>query len=185
MSQPPYGWREGQDWSGPDYQNRLKVSKESMETFLERYTDADRHGRVMLTPLGYTCVRRLFGEDFRISRRGPNDYNIHQTHNGETHIFTLQLFSDDGSFEPKFFGEDMVKCLETEETMDVAMEVGEAKGLDPYMMEKHMGEFLGGPSYKPYRQREGGKKTRRGRKRRSTRRKHTLIKRRNVRMHRL
>ena len=70
----------------------------------------------------------------------------------------------------------MLKCLETEETMDAAMEVGQAKGLDPYMTEKEIGRFIGGPDYKPYRQREGGRSTRR--------RKHTLIKRRRVRVNR-
>jgi hypothetical protein len=62
----------------------------------------------------------------------------------------------------------------------------EEKGVDAYMLEKKMGEFLRGPKYKPYRQQNAGRaKTRRNRKRRSTRRKHTLVKRRNVRMHRL
>lgn len=189
----PYGWREGQEWSNSAWGDHLDVSKEVMSNFLEKYNDG-RYERVRPTELGYRCIIRIFGfaeeddERFQISRRGPNDYNIHQTHNGQTRIFTLNLTSDlvgpgvntigSGWFSPAFFGRDMMKCLETEETMDVAMEVGEAKGLDPYMMEKKMGEFLGGPGYKPHRQREGG------RKRRSTRRKKTLVKRRKVRVNR-
>lgn len=175
------------------WEDKVDVSKEVMSKFLEKYKDGP-YEQVRPTDLGYRCIRRIFGfkeeddERFQISRHGPNDYNIHQTHNGQTRLFTLYLSSDNvgpgvntvgtGFFRPAFFGRDMLKCLETEEMMDVAMEVGEAKGLDPYMTEKKMGEFLGGPGYKPYRQRSG-------RKRRSTRRrKHTLVKRRRVRVNR-
>ena len=106
----PYGWREGQEWKTMNtWEDMVDVSKEVMSKFLEKYKDYQQHERVIPTDLGYTCIQRIFGfidnddDRFRISRRGPNDYNIHQTHNGQTRLFTLYLSDDSGFFKPAFF----------------------------------------------------------------------------------
>jgi hypothetical protein len=68
----------------------------------------------------------------------------------------------------------MLQCVKSEAEIETAMEVGHEKGMDPHMWKFQMQKFLGGKR----------KKTVRGKKRRSTRRKHTLVKRRNVRVNR-
>jgi hypothetical protein len=175
----PYGWRRNQSWESgylQNWDNSLKVSKGIMEKFLEKFSDEDGE-KVRLTDLGLTCARLIFGANkdkpLLMSNRGPNDYSIHQTHNGKTRLFTLQLFSDSGMFEPRFFGEDMLKCAEGEKDMQNARALGDIQGLDPLMVKSVFGKFL------QYQTPTGGRK-----KRRSTRRKHTLVKRRNVRVNR-
>jgi hypothetical protein len=178
--EPPYGWREGQVWDNANaWGDKLSVSKEVMSEFLEKYKDYNGYERVIPTDLGMECIKKTFKfvEDdprFLISRRGPNDYNIHQTHNGEERLFSLELYADSGSFKPKFFGEDMMRCKQSDTDVSRALIVAKQKGLDPYMSSSVFGKMLG---YKA-----GRKKTP---KRRSTRRrKHTLVKRRNVRVNR-
>jgi len=146
-----------------------------MSEFLKKYKDYKGDESVMPTDLGMECIKKTFSfvyEDprFLVSRRGPNVYNIHQTHNEEERLFSLELYADSGIFKPKFFGEDMMRCKQSGTDVSRALIVAKEKGLDPYMSRDVLGKML---EYKA------------GRKKRSTRRrKHTLVKRRNVRVNR-
>jgi hypothetical protein len=170
--------------------DKLSVDREVMDQFVYR----SRDGWLIMTDLGFACVREFYGFDENYQLQGvmyrdPTNQNRLMFQKGPSEpVFLIYTPTYPSSvnpwFEPKSFGEAMVRCLKGEEEMDVAMEL-EEKGLDKYMLEEKLGKFLRGPKYKPYRQQEAGRaKTRRNRKRRSTRRKHTLVKRRNVRVNR-
>ena len=169
----PYGWREGQVW-GEGANKHHNVTHEEMGYFLIR-----AQGSVWLTGVAEYCIEQTFGKTTKLgyTQYGPNELNILATHNGETRVFRM-VYPENLTpyFEPKFFGEDMMACKQSELDVEQAEIVSEAKGLDPYMSKKIFGEMLG------YKKTAGRKKATR---KRSTRRKHTLVKRRNVRVNRL
>jgi hypothetical protein len=160
--------------------DKLSVDREVMDQFVYR----SQTGNLLLTDLGYACIRKIFKfkEDYEvvdITIRDPTNQNKLMFWKGPEESFLIYVPTYPSSvtpaFEPKSFGEAMLQCAKSEAEVESAMEVGDVKGMDPYMWEAQMRKFLGGKR----------KKTVRGKKRRSTRRKHTLVKRRNVRMHRL
>ena len=161
--------------------DKLDVDREVMDQFVYR----TKNGTLLLNDLGYACLRKIykFKEDYEVLEvtfHDPTNQNKLLFRKGpDEPVFLIYVPSYPSPvkpwFEPKSFGEAMLQCVKSETEVESAMEVGDEKGMDPYMWEAQMRKFLGGKR----------KKTVRGKKRRSTRRKHTLVKRRNVRMNRL
>ena len=116
-AQQVYGWREEQEWETSAWgQPKLEVTKEQMEKIAYKLNNYYAGGeRTWLRGNGEECLDKVIGQGkYKTSQYGPNEIRVFVKKGKQERMFRMVLDSTVGSyFEPKYFGEDMMKTIDS------------------------------------------------------------------------
>ena len=117
-AQQVYGWRKNQTWEidGGWGQPKLEVTKEQMEKIAYKLNNYYAGGeRTWLRGNGEECLDKVIGQGkYKTSQYGPNEIRVFVKKGKQERMFRMVLDSTVGSyFEPKYFGEDMMKTIDS------------------------------------------------------------------------